>query len=268
MGDALIPGAGDLRCRRLPGTVSFLMSPLCASAARLYTMRHPVQWKNDVKTLPRHRAADLAYGVIRQGVMSGRWPSGAHLREVELASELGVSRTPVREALRRLASEGVLKFEPHIGATVPNWSAADLDEIFDLRSRLESYAAELAASRADETTIAAMREATREMERAAFSGQSPDTVAVTANNDRFHQLIVTASGSKRLATFIASVVELPLVVRTFARFDAHAMRRSIAHHDEIIEAISNRDPVWAGAVMRAHIQAGRHVMLGDRSGPE
>lgn len=219
----------------------------------------------DVKTSPRHRAADLAYSTIREGVMAGRWPSGAHLREIELASELGVSRTPVREALRRLASEGVLKFEPHIGVTVPDWSATDLDEIFELRSRLESYAAELAALRADKAAIAAMREANLEMERAAFSGSVPDTVAVTANNDRFHRLIVTASGSKRLAGFIASVVELPLVVRTFARFDAHAMRRSIAHHNEIVEAISHRDPVWAGAVMRAHIQAGRHVMLGERS---
>lgn len=221
-----------------------------------------------VKPLPRNRAADVAYDAIRQGVMSGRWPSGAHLREVELASELGVSRTPVREALRRLASEGVLTFEPHIGATVPDWSAADLDEIFELRSRLESYAAELAASRADEATIAAMHEATRAMERAAFSGDVPDTVAVTANNDRFHRLVVSASGSKRLAAFIASIVELPLVVRTFARFDAHAMRRSIAHHDEITEAISHRDPIWAGAVMRAHIQAGRHVMLGTRAAGE
>lgn len=194
--------------------------------------------------------------------MSGRWPSGAHLREVELASELGVSRTPVREALRRLASEGVLTFEPHLGATVPDWSQADLDEIFALRTRLESYAAELAALRAEQTTIAAMREATREMERAAFSGEVPDTVAVTAHNDRFHRLIVSASGNRRLATFIASIVELPLVVRTFARFDSQAMRRSIAHHDEIVEAISHRDPVWAAAVMTAHIQAGRRAILG------
>lgn len=217
-----------------------------------------------VKPLPRNRAADVAYESIRQGVISGRWPSGAHLREVELASELGVSRTPVREALQRLASEGVLTFEPHIGAAVPDWSADDLDEIFELRSRLESYAAELAATRADEAAITAMRDATHAMERAAFSEKAPDTVAVTANNDRFHRLVVSASGSKRLAAFIASVVELPLVVRTFARFDARAMRRSIAHHHEIVEAISHRDPVWAGAVMRAHIQAGRQVMLGHR----
>ena len=159
-----------------------------------------------VKPLPRNRAADVAYASIRQGVISGRWPSGAHLREVELASELGVSRTPVREALRRLASEGVLTFEPHIGAAVPDWSADDLDEIFELRSRLESYAAELAASRADEATITAMRDATHAMERAAFSGKAPDTVAVTANNDRFHRLVVSASGCKLLSDFIASVV--------------------------------------------------------------
>lgn len=221
--------------------------------------------ESDVKTSPRRRAADLAYATIREGVMAGRWPSGAHLREIELASELGVSRTPVREALRRLASEGVLRFEPNVGVTVPTWSETDLDEIFELRSRLESYAAELAALRADDATIAAMREATLEMERAAFSGNTPDTVAVTATNDRFHRLIIAASGSKRLGGFIASIIDVPLIVRTFSRFDAHAMRRSIAHHKEIIEAIVHRDPVWAGAVMRAHIQAGRQVMLGGES---
>jgi len=209
----------------------------------------------------RLRAADVAYASIRQGLTTGRWPAGSHLRETELADELRLSRTPVREALRRLASEQMVVFEPHLGARVPGWSPQDMEEIFALRVELEGYAAGQAARNATPEQIARLEQLARDMEDAAFGSDTPDYALVTEANDRFHRLIVEASGNRRLASMIASIIEIPLVVRTFARFDEQAMARSVRQHFELAQAISQRNPDWAIAVMRAHIHAGRQAML-------
>lgn len=210
----------------------------------------------------RLRATDVAYSSIRQGLIAGRWPAGSHLRETELADELGISRTPVREALRRLASEQMVVFEPHLGARVPGWSDQDLTEIFALRVEMESFAAGEAARHATPEHVAELRQLAREMEQAAFGLQQPDYVRITDANERFHRLIVTASGNRRLMRLIGSLIELPLVIRTFARFDAQAMARSVQHHFDLAEAIAEGNADWAIAVMRAHIHAGRQVMVG------
>jgi DNA-binding GntR family transcriptional regulator len=210
----------------------------------------------------RLRAADFAYTSIREGLAAGRWPAGSHLRETELAAELGLSRTPIREALRKLASEQLVQFEPHLGVRVAGWSHQDMEEIFALRVELESYAAGQAALHATPAQVAELRLFTEEMEKAAFGGPEPDYVKITELNNRFHRLIVVASGNQRLNNLVATLIEIPLVVRTFARFDRHAMARSVGHHFDLVEAIAGRKADWAVAVMRAHIHAGRQVMLG------
>ena len=210
----------------------------------------------------RLRATDVAYASIRQGLIAGRWPAGSHLRETELAAELGISRTPVREALRRLASEQMVTFEPHLGARVSGWSDHDLDEIFALRVELEGYAAGEAARHANPEQVAELRRLAEEMRQVALASPKPDYVRLTETNDRFHRLIVTMSGNRRLMNLVASLIELPLVTRTFARFDAGAMTRSIQHHFDLVEAIAARNADWAIALMRAHIHAGRQVMRG------
>jgi DNA-binding GntR family transcriptional regulator len=211
----------------------------------------------------RLRATDIAYGSIRQGLLAGRWPAGSHLRETELAEELGISRTPVREALRRLASEQMVVLEPHLGARVPGWSQQDLEEIFALRVELESYAAGEAARHATPQHVSELRQLAHNMEQAAIGSEQPDYVGITEANDRFHRLVVVASGNRRLRSLIGALIELPLVIRTFARFDARAMARSVQHHFDLADAIADRNPDWAIAVMRAHIHAGRQVMLGQ-----
>lgn len=210
------------------------------------------------------RATDIAYASIRQALVGGRWPSGSHLREIELAEELGLSRTPVREALRRLASEQLVVFEPHLGARVPGWTDNEMEEIFALRAQLEGYAAGEAALHATPEQVAQLEHLARDMESAAFGGPQPDYMRITEANDRFHRLIVEASGNRRLASMIATIIEIPLVVRTFARFDRKAMARSVQQHFDLVQAISQGNADWAVAVMRAHIHAGRQVMLDQR----
>jgi DNA-binding GntR family transcriptional regulator len=87
------------------------------------------------------QAADRAYSALRGGILDGRYGSGARLGEIEVADELGLSRTPVREALRRLGSEGLVEVQPRRGARVRAWSTQDLEETYELRALLEGLAA-------------------------------------------------------------------------------------------------------------------------------
>ncbi len=226
------------------------------SSEKMETMNRP----------ERLRASDFAYSSIRQGLAAGRWAPGSHLRESELAAELGISRTPVREALRKLASEQLVSFEPHLGVRVAGWSNHDIEEIFALRVELESYAAGQAARHANPVQVAELRGLAEDIEKAAFGGREPDYVRITELNNRFHSLIVAAAGNQRLVGLVVTLVEIPLVVRTFARFDRQELARSVSHHFDLVEAIGGGNADWAVAVMRAHIHAGRQVMLGTSAG--
>lgn len=205
------------------------------------------------------RAADAAYAIIRQGILASRWEAGAHLREQELAAATGVSRTPVREALRRLEADGLVTLVPNLGARVNDWGEQDLDEIFGLRVLLESHAAELAAARMKPEEIAELEGLCTRMEEVVSHYPQVDHHALSVYNDRFHSLLLEASGNRRLQQLLKQVVEMPLVLRTFARYSRRDLVRSMAHHREITEALAAGDGAWAASVMRAHVRAGRAV---------
>lgn len=195
----------------------------------------------------RHkRAADVAYDVIRKGILDSRWPTGAHLREQELASVTGVSRTPVREALRRLEADGLVTLVPNLGARVNAWDAQDLDEIFGLRSVLESHATRLAADYVTADQLTELEELCEKMEGLVATYPDVNYTTLSVYNDQFHGIILTAAGNRRLQQLLKQVVEMPLVVRTFARYSKRDLSRSMAHHREIAEALRARDGQWGG----------------------
>ncbi|MEO6996533.1 MAG: GntR family transcriptional regulator [Terracoccus sp.] len=199
------------------------------------------------------RAAERAYTVIRQQILAGERGGGEWLREGDLGVSLGVSRTPVREALRRLAAEGLVSHERNRGVRVQNWSTHDLEEIFSLRTVLEPWGSALTAQRGAADTDE-LDDLAHRMDRAA-SGPVPDVEQIAPLNNRFHRLILEASGNSRLVTLVASVVDVPLVSRTFSRYGPESLRRSVAHHHEIVSALKAQDPVWAESVMRSHVRS-------------
>lgn len=209
------------------------------------------------------RLADSAYTQLRSQILSGRLVHGERLAEEELAETLGISRTPVREALRRLASEGLVEVAPNRGASVAQWDSADLREIFDLRSILETHATELAAAFAEESVIKALSEACDEMDdvyaRMRGSRSLPQLAEI---NRRFHTTILDAAKSPRLASMVESLTHVPVVMQTFSKYSHTALERSLRHHREIVDAMKAQDPTWAGSVMRAHILAARDEVLG------
>jgi DNA-binding GntR family transcriptional regulator len=205
------------------------------------------------------QAAEDAYVAIRQEILRGEREAGEWLREGDLATSLGVSRTPVREALRRLASEGLVRHERHRGVQVERWSLDDLDEIFSLRSVLEPWGCALAAT-SGLADLDSLRDLADRMDAAA-AGTSPDLDEITWLNNQFHREILEASGNSRLVQLVGSVVAVPVVWRTFSHYSPAAMRRSLAHHHELVDALAAADPTWAESVMRSHVRAARDSLV-------
>ena len=163
-------------------------------------------------------AVQHAYDAIRHRIASGEYAAGAHLKGEDLAVSLGISRTPVREALRRLHSEGLVELIPNRGASVVSWTRADIDEVFGLRAVLESYAAELAAQRLGVAELDELDRLAEITARLAASDAPGERAEIAIANSRFHQLILAAAAHPRLAAMAASVVQMPLVMQTFRAY--------------------------------------------------
>ncbi len=206
-------------------------------------------------------ATEQAHRAIRAAIAAGVYKGGDHLRAAELAERFGTSRTPIREALQRLSSEGVVDFVTNRGAYVTEWSREDVEEIFDMRTVLEGRAAELSATRLTLGQIDDLRLMTGRMEDAAHGDGRRDAEAVAKHNNDFHALIISAAANRRLAALIGSVFQMALTERTFSVFSDEDLHRSLTHHRELIAAFQARDPVWAGSVMRSHLCAAHHVYV-------
>jgi DNA-binding GntR family transcriptional regulator len=202
---------------------------------------------------------------VRGLILGGTYATGDRLGEVELAAALGVSRTPIREALRLLASEGLVELTPNKGARVVTWSAAELEEIFALRAQVEGLAARRAAERVTAAELDELEKLAVEHAAATATGPARDLDRVYELNSRFHAGVVQAAGGgASLTGVVGSLVHSVVLYRTLHTFGDEAMERSSRHHLEIVAALSNRDPEWAECVMRSHLLAARAELLGPR----
>jgi DNA-binding GntR family transcriptional regulator len=207
------------------------------------------------------RASERAVGAVRELILRGDLPAGARLGEVELAERLGVSRTPIREALTRLAAEGLVEIVPNRGARVSSWSVAELEGVFDLRSALEPKLTGLAVPRADATDVAVLEDLAAAMLEVGLPGPRQDLDALVPLNRRFHDRLVAVADQPALATALAGAIHAPIQLRNFHAYDEASLRRSLAHPVEIVAGIRAGDPTWAQAVMTAHIHNARAVMV-------
>lgn len=207
---------------------------------------------------------ELAYARIRQAIVEGRYGPGHRLIEQRIAEEFQLSRTPVREALRILDAEGLVVSERNKGATVRDVTTKDVRDLYALRSRLESLAAELAAERATEAHIAALGRAIVDYDAAARRGKAGSLESAQALNDAnlaFHGTIVEAAQHSRLQRLLARTVDIPLVFRAFLEFNRLEIERSGLFHHLIRDAVVAREPERAGRLMIEHILQGRDVLL-------
>lgn len=206
---------------------------------------------------PASATTRRAYAAVRDGIAQGRLAPGEWLREGAVAEGLGLSRTPVREALRVLAAEGLVELVHNRGARVVRWTPADIEETYRLRALLEGEAAFLAARRATPEHVAALERTCASHERSVAARLS--AVEQAACNDAFHAAVLQAAGSPRLLGLHAIVTSAPLVARALSGYDDVDLQRSVIAHRDVLIAVRKRDEDLAAAAMRAHILAARHV---------
>jgi DNA-binding GntR family transcriptional regulator len=206
-------------------------------------------------------SAERALATLRDLIMGGELAPGARLGEVEIADRLGVSRTPVREALSRLAAEGLVEIAPNRGARVVTWTVAELEGVFDLRAVLEPQLTAHAVPNAAPADVDELDALARRMHEVGTPGPGQDLDALVPLNRAFHDRLVALAAHPTLATALAAAIHPPIVRRNFLTYDEASLRRSLAHHSEIVAALRAGDPEWARAVMTSHIANARAVMV-------
>ncbi len=204
------------------------------------------------------RASEQAYHQIRAMILSGALPPGDQIREEWLAEQCGVSRTPVREALRRLESELFIRRSERQRSYVADWSLDDIEDAFVLRELMEGLAAQRAASRISPAQLAALTSENRAI-GAAISTSPPDVTAFLAHNRNFHAIILEAANSPRLTNLLARLIEQPVVWRTAQSYDVADLQRSHRDHGELLAAFERGDGGWAESVMAGHIRRAFHT---------
>ncbi len=200
-------------------------------------------------------AAEAAYRWIRRAILKGELRSGAKLAEKVLAQQIGVSRTPVREALMRLESQGLVVLEHYRRGYVAQFTVEDAQEILRLRAVLEGHAAFRAATRITDAEIAELEAlATAMEEKFAALGYDGYLDDFEPLNAAFHMVVARAAASPRLLRILDTSLELP-AVRLSAYSEANEPRtlRNHRQHREIIAALKARNAAWAQHEMTAHL---------------
>ncbi|MGW6794285.1 GntR family transcriptional regulator [Streptomyces chartreusis] len=200
------------------------------------------------KIEPLGAIRERVLATLRQDIIAGRLLPGDRLVERELADRFGVSRVPVREAIRALVAEGFVHFETPRRTVVRRLSPADVKELFELREALEVYAAGLAASRATPEDLADLRELLR---AAASATEAGDAEKITDVNTRFHDRILAMAGNSLLTSVMEPVDgRLRWLTRQNEEWP-----QLLTEHQDLYEAIASGDPDRARSHTLTHVQA-------------
>ncbi len=204
------------------------------------------------------KASDRAYQAIRAMILSGELSSGDALGEEALAEKCGVSRTPIRDALRRLEAELLVRRTESQRSFVAHWSLDDVSDAFELRAMLEGYAAKRAAERMDDATLQQLKACNKAI-WVAIKGTEADVDTFLDRNREFHALILETASSRRLSSLLGVLIEQPVIWRTAHHYSREAFEQSHKEHDDLLSAFERHDGPWAEAVMAGHIRRAFHA---------
>jgi len=202
-------------------------------------------------------AAAAAAEAIRQAIFQGRLSPGDRLKEEQLAEDLGMSRTPIREALLILQTEGMLKGLPRRGSVVRSYGHEQILDLYETRAVLEAHAAGRAATRATAETIGRLRESCRRFEELT---KESDPRPLVEENSVFHAVLLDAAESPSLKHLVVTVTRLPLIYRSYYWLSSKGRLIALHYHEQITHALEQADPIRAEWLMREHILEARDAM--------
>jgi DNA-binding GntR family transcriptional regulator len=207
---------------------------------------------NDLSARGRRGVVDDLADAIQTRIISGDFPAGARLRQEQLAADYQLSRTPIREALRKLQAAGTVELVPNQGAVVRGLTVRDVREGYEVRAELEGMAASLAATWITDEHLTQLREA-EELFRRAIEDSQPGTWARA--NDQFHEAVQAAAGNERLRRTIRDLHKAFPRRLTWGALqaDSRLLAENVDQHHAVLEAIERRDPDAAREAMRRHV---------------
>ncbi|MEL6425746.1 MAG: GntR family transcriptional regulator [Pseudomonadota bacterium] len=196
---------------------------------------------------------------LRHLILTNRLPAGSNHLESELAAQLGMSRTPVREATLVLETQGLLKVRPRRGVQISSLSAKDMEEIYQVLTELESLAAELVAlSGPSDETLAPLEAATLDME-AAIAAE--DREAWAAADERFHRELVSLAGNGRISAIVSAFNDQVSRARALTLYIRPLPEESLRDHRALLDALRTGDAAAARDVHRTHRIKAQHMMV-------
>lgn len=198
---------------------------------------------------------DVVFNTLRKAILDGTLKPGERLMEVHLANKLGVSRTPIREAIRKLELEGLVVMMPRRGVEVAKISEKSLQDVLEVRRALDVLIAELACERINDEQLGRLKNASDNFESVVRSTDSanPDTAALARADEAFHNIIMEATGNMRLTTLVNNLAEQMYRYRFVYLMDTSKHEMLIKEHMHIYEAIKLRNKVEAALAARTHI---------------
>lgn len=197
---------------------------------------------------------------LREAIMNGTLSPGERLMEIQLAEDLGVSRTPVREAIRRLEMEGFLVMVPRRGTYVSDLSIKDINEVFEIRTSLDVLAAGLAAERITEEELEQLERLLVQIGEYIDIG---DVDKVVEADGQFHDILYQASRNDRLVGIINNLREQFTRFRSISMAYPGRLKNTLDEHRQLVEAIASHDPENAQKCAREHMENAEQTLLND-----
>lgn len=215
----------------------------------------------DVEEIKEFQSRSLVEVIFRQMegmILSGSIQPGERINESRIANLLGVSRAPIREAMRLLASSGILEMQANRGMFVREIKIREVDELYDIRAALDALAGEKAAESIDEGHLRVLEKWMREM---AACVEANDTGAYFRANLDFHTAIVEVAGNENLLSIYEGICKRMSLFRRVSLSLPGQLSVSLQRHRLILEAITSRDPLRAAAVLRNHTLEAKKTLL-------
>ena len=197
---------------------------------------------------------DVVFRTLRQAILRGELKPGERLMEIRLANQLGVSRTPIREAIRMLELDGLVIMVPRKGAQVAQITEKDLNDVLEVRLGLEELAVKLACQRITEGELQKLYQASRSFEQMLETTETDDLQKLAKADVAFHDVIYQATNNERLIQLLNNLREQMYRYRIEYLKDVKSRRSLVEEHDALYERMKNRDLAGAQKMIREHIE--------------